>query len=195
MRQRRSEVTRARILEVARRLFLEKGMGATSIAEICRESGVSNGAVFHQFAAKEDIAFTVYSQVRVEFWSGVIDAMVACDDALDGVEAAVRAAFAHQREQVGAANFMSDVAGSGWIANYADAALPDYDRLLQRGLAWAMPHIAAGRLAPITPDVFIGLVAGAPQWLSRMSRIGMVRTPIEAMDAEMAAFIRRAMSV
>jgi len=195
MKHKRSEITRSRVLEAARKLFLDKGIAATSIAEICRVSGVSNGGLFHQFATKEDIAFAVYSQVRVEFWTGVIDAMVACEDALDGVEAAVRAAFRHQREEVGAANFMSDVAGSNWISNYANAAEGDYLIMLKRGLDWAMPHIAAGRLAPITPDVFIGLVAGAPSWLSRMSRIGMVHTPIEAMDAEMAAFIRRAMTV
>lgn len=195
MKHKRSEITRSRVLEAARKLFLDKGIAATSIAEICRVSGVSNGGLFHQFATKEDIAFAVYSQVRVEFWTGVIDAMVACEDALDGVEAAVRAAFRYQREQVGAANFMSDVAGSNWIANYAGAAEGDYLVMLQRGLDWAMPHIAAGRLAPITPDVFIGLVAGGPSWLSRMSRIGMVHTPIEAIDAEMAAFIRRAMTV
>ena len=188
-------MTRTRVLEAARKLFLDNGIAATSIAEICRVSGVSNGGLFHQFATKEGIAFAVYSQVRVEFLTGVIDAMVACEDALDGVEAAVRAAFRHQREQEGAANFMSDVAGSNWISNYANAAEGDYLVMLQRGLAWAMPHIEAGRLARITPDVFIGLVAGAPNWLARMSRIGMVRTPIEAMDAEMAAFIRRAMTV
>jgi AcrR family transcriptional regulator len=47
--------TRARILEVANRLFLEHGYEAVTVAEIAREAGVSSVTVFNHFPRKEDL--------------------------------------------------------------------------------------------------------------------------------------------
>lgn len=195
MRQQRSELTRARIVAAARALFLDKGFDDASIAEICRLSGVSNGGLFHQFKVKEEIAFAVYCEVRLEYWDQVIGAMTAHDQPLDGIEAAVRAAFAFLRDKPDAAAFMSDVTGSKWIEDFAEATHPLYDALTQRGLAWAAPHIQAGRIPAITPDAYIALVSGAPQWIGRMVRIGMASAPLETIADEMAILVRRAFTV
>jgi AcrR family transcriptional regulator len=192
MKHKRSELTRARIVAAARKLFLEKGFDQTSVAEICRASGVSNGGLFHQYPVKEDIAFAVYSEVRSEFWERVVGAMVAKADPLDGIEAAVRTAFAFQREQPDAAAFMFDVTGSKWLENYAAAAQPLYEAGTQRGLAWAIPHIRSGRLPATSPDTFIALVSGAPQWIGRMIRIGMANSTLETLADELATAVRRA---
>jgi len=47
--------TRARILEVANRLFLEHGYEAVTVAEIARAAGVSSVTVFNHFPRKEDL--------------------------------------------------------------------------------------------------------------------------------------------
>jgi AcrR family transcriptional regulator len=47
--------TRARILDVATRLFLERGFDAITVAEIAREAGVSSVTVFNHFPRKEDL--------------------------------------------------------------------------------------------------------------------------------------------
>ena len=47
--------TRARILDVANRLFLERGYEAVTVAEIAREAGVSSVTVFNHFPRKEDL--------------------------------------------------------------------------------------------------------------------------------------------
>jgi AcrR family transcriptional regulator len=195
MKHKRSELTRARIVAAARPLFLASGIDSTTVAAICRAAGVSNGALFHQFPVKEDIAFAVYTEVRSEFWERVVGAMVAVADPLDGIEAAVRAAFAFQREEPDAAAFMFDVTGSNWIESYAQAAQPLYDAGTQRGLAWAIPHIQAGRLPAVTPDTYVALVSGAPQWIGRMIRIGMASSNLDTLADELAAMVRRAFTV
>jgi AcrR family transcriptional regulator len=192
MKHKRSELTRSKIVATARELFLAKGIDQTSVAEICRLSGVSNGALFHQFKVKEDIAFAVYSDVRLEYWNRVVGDMTSHAEPLDGIEAAVRAAFDFQREEPGAAAFMSDVTGGNWIEHYSKAAQPLYEAITARGLAWAVPHFQAGRIPPVTPDVYIALVSGAPQWIGRMVRIGMASSSLEAIRDEMAKFVRRA---
>jgi AcrR family transcriptional regulator len=47
--------TRARISEVATRLFLERGFDAVTVAEVAREAGVSSVTVFNHFPRKEDL--------------------------------------------------------------------------------------------------------------------------------------------
>jgi AcrR family transcriptional regulator len=179
----------------SRPLFLKHGIDNTPVAEICRLAGVSNGALFHQYPVKEDIAFAVYTQVRSEFWDRVVGAMVAESDPLDGVEAAVRAAFAFQREEPDAAAFMFDVTGSTWLENYAQAAQPLYEAGTQRGMAWALPHIQAGRLPPVAIDAYVALVSGAPQWIGRLYRVGMASAPIETIAEDLAKMVRRAFTV
>jgi AcrR family transcriptional regulator len=47
--------TRARIAEVAARLFLERGFEAVTVAQVAREAGVSSVTVFNHFPRKEDL--------------------------------------------------------------------------------------------------------------------------------------------
>lgn len=50
------EVTVEKILEVAQRLFLEKGYEATTIQDIVKElDGLTKGAIYHHFKSKEEI--------------------------------------------------------------------------------------------------------------------------------------------
>lgn len=192
MKQSRSSDTRNRIVNAARKLFLANGFDGTSVAEICRAAGVSNGALFHQFATKEALGFAVYSQVRVEFWNGIMMALTKPEDPLDGVEAAVRASFAFQREDPGAAAFMFDVSGSKWIEDFATESQEVRDAVAAQSRAWADSHMAAGRLPVVHGDVFVAMASGAPQWLGRMSRIGMTVRPLDEIADHMAICVRRA---
>ena len=52
---RRSERTKAGIREAANRLFLERGVDATTVDAICDEAGVSKGTFYLYFHRKEDL--------------------------------------------------------------------------------------------------------------------------------------------
>jgi AcrR family transcriptional regulator len=54
-RQVQAERNRARVLQVARRLFVAQGYAATSIAQIAREAGVSGPTVFAGFKSKVNL--------------------------------------------------------------------------------------------------------------------------------------------
>ena len=49
------EETVQKILDIAGRLFMEKGYDRTSIQDIVNELGMSKGAVYHHFQSKEEI--------------------------------------------------------------------------------------------------------------------------------------------
>lgn len=59
---RRSIQTKETILETATRLFYEKGYTATTIREICSQSGISVSRVNYHFSSKAELAGVVCSQ-------------------------------------------------------------------------------------------------------------------------------------
>jgi AcrR family transcriptional regulator len=68
MKQRRSEETRARILEAAVQRFAIAGYNSASVDEICNEAGVSKGAFYHHFPSKQAVFLAL-----MQGWLGIID--------------------------------------------------------------------------------------------------------------------------
>jgi AcrR family transcriptional regulator len=52
-----------RLLEAATRLFAENGYENTSVQEIVAAAGVTKGAMYHYFAAKDDLLFEIYHRL------------------------------------------------------------------------------------------------------------------------------------
>jgi AcrR family transcriptional regulator len=57
LRERKKAQTRQLIADTARRLFLERGFEAVTVAEIAREAEVAEKTVFNYFPAKEDLFY------------------------------------------------------------------------------------------------------------------------------------------
>jgi AcrR family transcriptional regulator len=66
--QKRSEDTRARILDAAVRRFAIAGYDAASVDDICAEAGVSKGAFYHHYPTKQAIFLAL-----MQGWLGMID--------------------------------------------------------------------------------------------------------------------------
>ena len=54
--------TRERIERTALKLFVENGVTETSIRDIAREAGVSQGAMYNHYASKEDLVWYLFSE-------------------------------------------------------------------------------------------------------------------------------------
>ncbi|HEX2104296.1 MAG TPA: TetR family transcriptional regulator [Solirubrobacteraceae bacterium] len=57
--------TRAELVDAAERLFSGQGFDATSLHAVADSAGYAKGAVYSNFASKEDLFFAVYER-RVE---------------------------------------------------------------------------------------------------------------------------------
>jgi AcrR family transcriptional regulator len=61
-RAERQARTRAELVDAAERLFTAQGFHATSIDAVAAEAGFTKGAVYSNFASKEDLFFAVYER-------------------------------------------------------------------------------------------------------------------------------------
>ncbi len=70
-RAEQKEVTRARLLEVATRLFTQHGYDATSIGMVCQKARVTHGALYHHFPSKLEL----FEAVLAEVMQGIVTAI------------------------------------------------------------------------------------------------------------------------
>ncbi len=82
-RAERQAQTRESLIEVAREMFLSDGYAATSLDKVAILAGFSKGAVYSNFAGKEELCLAVLDSIHEEQMEGVVAAF-SRDDDLDG---------------------------------------------------------------------------------------------------------------
>src|SRR5712664_2265579 len=65
-REDKRRANQGRILQAARQVFAQRGYHGATIGEIADEAGLSNGAVYYNFANKEDLFFALLDEWRAE---------------------------------------------------------------------------------------------------------------------------------
>src|SRR5689334_17301478 len=76
------EANRTRILRAARKVFGKRGFHAATIEEIADEAGLSNGAIYYNFASKGDLFFALLEQrqdERIEHMRRTLGSTTAAD--------------------------------------------------------------------------------------------------------------------
>ncbi|HET9420628.1 MAG TPA: TetR/AcrR family transcriptional regulator [Nocardioides sp.] len=73
----RSAATRAALVTAARPLFADKGYAAVGTDEVAKAAGVTRGALYHQFAGKEELFAAVFEQVEAEISDGIAANLLA----------------------------------------------------------------------------------------------------------------------
>ena len=82
----RAEVRRRHLIDVARRLFTERGFHATGVAQIAGESGIKVGQMYRDFQSKEDVIAAI---VEIDL-AAFLDEEALADAIAAGDQMAVR---------------------------------------------------------------------------------------------------------
>ena len=72
-RRKRGQATRSDIIEVGRRLFSDYGYHHTGISDIQSATGLTKGALYHHFRAKEDLALAILAAAETDYVEKLID--------------------------------------------------------------------------------------------------------------------------
>ncbi len=179
--------TRRRILDAALACFVEAGYAQTTIARIRERSGVSNGALFHQFPTKEAIADALYAEAIASFQQGLWDLLERQPPSL---RAAVRSVIAHQIAWI--------EANADWARFVYARGNPDWDSpgqaqvdQLNRKLAgayrqWMTPFAEAGKIRPMPMLVISAVVTGPTHAIARRWLAGQIREPLHTYTDQLA---------
>ncbi len=88
-----AELTRKRIVDAARTVFLKRGVSRSSLEHIAAEANVTRGAVYWHFENKTDIFHAIREQVFLPLIDSIDDRLSAtfpdCDNPLDQIEASL----------------------------------------------------------------------------------------------------------
>ncbi len=178
----RSAATRAKLIRAARALFARKGYAGVGTQEIARRAGVTRGALYHQFPAKEDLFLAVYEQVEQELTervAGVIDDLPSPFAAMrTGIRAFLESCRAPEVQRI---VLIDGPAVLGW-ERWREVAERHGLGLMLGGIRAA---IEAGEIAPVAADPLAHLLMGALDEAALL----VVREP-EATDAVAATLER-----
>ena len=187
-RAERREQTRDDLIAAADRLFVEGGFHATSLDQIAAAAGYTKGAVYSNFASKEDLFFAVY-----ERRAGVAEARLTEQLAGDPV--------------AGLQRISSDTSGrhgrdDGWLAVFFEfwahvirhpelrGRFAGIHRRVQVPIADALERVAAGRGVELPVAALpLAVASGAMQIGLALERL----TQPEVVDEALGARVGRLM--
>lgn len=90
----RGEETRLRIIDAARRLFVDHGFEATSVSRIINTCGITKGGFYFHFASKDELAADVMDAIAAAQHVEIMAAVGSHERAIDQLAALARAAAA-----------------------------------------------------------------------------------------------------
>ena len=75
--------TREQLLDAAERVFLERGVGHASLAEVADAAGVTRGAIYHHFDSKAELFEAMVERAEMPIDAAFESAAASDDDPLD----------------------------------------------------------------------------------------------------------------
>jgi AcrR family transcriptional regulator len=178
--------TRSRILDAALACFLESGYEQTTIARIRERSGVSNGALFHHFPAKEAIADALHVDAIASFQRGLWELLERLPRS---VRAAVAGTISHQlrwiEDNEDRARFLYMRGHLDWDSP-AGAEIQELNRnLAQAYRDWMAPLLESGQVRPMSMLTLTAIVTGPVHAVARRSLAGHLQSPLHSYENEL----------
>jgi AcrR family transcriptional regulator len=154
----RSASTRAKLIRAARPLFARRGYAGVGTEEIVRRAGVTRGALYHQFATKEELFLAVYEAVESELTERVAAHLGGADSPFAALRGGVRVFLeACRTPEVQRIVLIDGPAVLGW-ERWREVAARHGLGLIEAAAAAA---IDAGEIEPLPVQTLSHLLMGA----------------------------------
>lgn len=176
MPRHRFQDTRQRIEDAATRLFVSRGIAETSVRDITREVGLSEGALYRHFESKDDLVWQTFERNYLAF-ARDLESLAARETGVRNQVAAMIRGFCDAHDQNPALfNFLLFVQHGQLAKLAADAPTPV---TVMRGVLERA--ILRGELPKQNPDLATALVLGAvlqPATFAAYGRLPMTLQPL-----------------
>lgn len=148
---------RERLINAAITVFMEKGFHNTTVRDIGRAAGMTQGTIYNYVTSKDDILYLVCDRIVAEYNDETRKAIAASDDPAKRVRLAVRAIaevmYEHRREilLIYQDSHLLDSRSRRVILARVEEFIGMFERIIveaaeQLGVALPYPHLAANIL-------------------------------------------------
>jgi AcrR family transcriptional regulator len=184
------------VTAAAVKLFGTQGYAATSMEQVRRSAGVSNGSLYHLYPTKAALAARLYSDGMQRCQHGILHAV----ESASSPELAVRGAVSFQATWVDRHVELARLTYADWHDEVLMAAAPRLDESSRNYMrvvdGWLRRHIANGRLVDGPFAVLHALWLGPTQefcrqWLGGRSRLRPRQVAEQLADGAWQALRRR----
>ncbi len=147
------------LLAIARQVFLERGISATTL-EVAERAGVSEGTLFHRFKTKEGLFRQALQLPEEELPDRLIEAVdsISGQDIRESLDQLAEALLTIGRAGI---PLMMMSWSSPTCRRTDDKNLLRYRLFMERLIGFFEAEIAAGRLRPMDPEVIARTFLGA----------------------------------
>ncbi|NPV48521.1 MAG: TetR/AcrR family transcriptional regulator [Armatimonadetes bacterium] len=174
------------IIRVARRLFAQRGVKATTVRDIAQAAGVTEGALYRHFASKEDLARFLFAGGAELFYEFLEHAAAEATDAAQRLRLLVAGFF-----EFAEAN--AEVFGFVMSQHYEGVgAVPGTHRLPKALFVETLQaSMAEGKLRPMEPELGAALVIGMCVQSIFFHQRGLIERSAEEVRSEVCAAVDR----
>ncbi|GAB4340202.1 MAG: TetR/AcrR family transcriptional regulator [Candidatus Abyssubacteria bacterium] len=186
-RHKGSEVREQEIIRAGLACFTEHGYANTTLEDIRRRSGATNGSIYHFFSSKEGLAAAIYVQAIADYQKRILAALENNPRARAGVHEVVKCHLDWVKDNPDWARYLMEMRHASFMAN-AERAIAVKNREFITGfINWLTPHLKSGAIRPMPPDIFVSLILGPCQEYVRTWLGGCSFTELSAAKEELAA--------
>jgi len=179
VRQTSTRARRRDILDAALALFVERGVGETTVEDIRERSGASVGSLYHHFGeGKDDIAATLYLETISDYQAGFLAELRRHRQAAAGVRATVRYHLRWVERHPDAARFLFNY-GELELRRRTNDDLAELNRLLVAEVRGWAAEVGAEELTDLRIDLATAIWIGPAQEFARRWLSGYAATSID----------------
>lgn len=151
---------RRAIKDGALELFLERGLGATTLDVICQALAIHRSSFYHHFKSKEAIAVELYSEAIDEINAQIARRLAETEGVEAGLTAIVQSYLSWFQANPRRGAFVWKVMDSELMAEHIQPIRAQQRAFVQSLIEWVQPYLGSGQVRPLSPALLSALVIG-----------------------------------
>lgn len=162
-----TEQRRREVMDAALERFLENGVEATTMEEIRAASGASTGSIYHLFASKDEIAFTLFVEGMRDYHQQVLTAVERKRTARGVLRAIIATHLRLTVEEPRLGLYLTRQGMADGIDEIAHEYRAANDRFSHDLFMCLKPFIDAGEIERLPRELYFSLIIGPSGHLGR----------------------------
>jgi AcrR family transcriptional regulator len=167
-----SRARRDQILRAGLDLFLDRGVGATTVSELLDRSRASIGSFYHHFNGKIDLAAALYLETLQLYEQSFLAELREHDHPREGIEGTIRWHLRWTAQNSQLASYLIHCREPE-VTQLSEAKAQQLNRdFFVELLNWLGRHVKAGEVRKLPPDVYFALWMGPANEFTRLWLLG-----------------------